>query len=186
MDGLDALSAAGNPAAEESPGQPDNLTDACRRLIEVRRDIDALEKALEGARHRESEREERVAFLFGEAGVQSVSLATGEQFYRYRAVYVNKRGEVSTERICSALKEHALGDLVSETYGAQTLKAVVSERIKAWLEVNGEQPEFAVAEKAVDAWIRELVNVHEQSRIGVRGAGQGKKQNGGKHGVSAG
>jgi len=70
---------------------------------------------------------EAMAIRLAEEGLQNVKLATGETIKLTRSAYFRMADGFTTEQVVEAFKRNELGDLVKETYAAQTLKAYVSE-----------------------------------------------------------
>lgn len=62
-----------------------------------------------------------------EEEMQNVKLASGECLALSRSAFFQKVEGFTTDEICEAMKLHGLGDLVKETYAANTLKAYVQE-----------------------------------------------------------
>lgn len=95
-------------------------------FIALRKEKDDLESDLKRISSRMSELEPMIVEGFGERGMQNVN-KDGITLYLAIDRFVNKKTGVETEEICEALREAGLGDMVSDSYSAASLKARVLE-----------------------------------------------------------
>ena len=85
-----------------------------------------LEEQLKALKKRMDVREEWLLERMAEGGMQKITVK-GRTLYQIQDLIVSKGKGVDTESLVARLEEVGLGDLVSETYSAQTLKAAVKE-----------------------------------------------------------
>jgi hypothetical protein len=71
---------------------------------------------------------------FADLGMQNANVEGLTVFVRMDR-YVSKRGDVSSDQVCQALRECGLGYMVSDGYNAQSLKSKVREWQDAGVEV---------------------------------------------------
>lgn len=111
------------------------------------------EERLEIIAERCRQLEEPLLNYFADTGMQNARVSDLTVFIKTDR-FVSKRGEVTTEQVCQALRDCGLGYMVSDGYSAQSLKSKVRE----WQEAGVEVPERLAA----------LLNIGEVSRLATR------------------
>lgn len=91
----------------------------------------------------------RLLDAWSEEGVTSKKLAQGRTLYLHRQLWPS-RGEASAGEVCSALKAHGYGELVTESYNAQSFASFVREKVK---ESQDSNPDLSPTEALPD-WLR--------------------------------
>ncbi len=87
-----------------------------------------LEADLRQVQDRLNELEPQLVEMFGEEGLQRTSIDGWTAFLQEDIWASPAEGDIA--RLCAALKEAGLGDMVAETVNRQTLSAWVRERLR--------------------------------------------------------
>ena len=150
-----------------------NLTH-CRKLVKIDRQIEKAEEKVKDLKARRRTLELTLLDRWLKEQPRNVALAEGPTLTLRRDVHVTKRGGVTTEDLIVALKESGLEWITGETYNAARLKAYVKEQEREAEEERNEpvNPEDILPEK-----VRELVDVHESTKIVVIGKNKDSRQN---------
>ena len=125
------------------------------QLKQLREEKDVLDATLKELNARIEDTEYRQSNIMAESETQSISRA-GTLFYlstKTRASSVSG----AKDQLYAALKSNGYGDLVYETVNANSLASFVKEQIGE----NGD---------ALPEWLDGLVNVYDQTSVGVRKA----------------
>jgi hypothetical protein len=117
----------------------------------------ALKEAVQNARR-------RLAARFAEEQVQSVKTKSGATVYLSRNLQVSKGTGVDTEALIATLDKLELGEFARRQVIYASLKSWVRERDE---EHQQEHP-GATAGEALPAELRRLLNVYEETTIGIR------------------
>ena len=116
----------------------DSLLD---EFIALRKMRDDREADLKRITSRMNELEPILVEGFGERGMQSVN-KHGLTLFLAVDRFVNKKSGVETEKVCEVLEEIGLGDMVSDSYSAASLKARVLEWKENEVEIPGKLNEL--------------------------------------------
>ena len=149
-----------------------NLTH-CRRLVKFDLQIQKAEEKVKDLKAKRRSLELTLLDRWLKEQPRNVALAEGPTLTLRRDVHVSKRGGVSTEHLIRALKESGLEWITGETYNAARLKAYVKEQER---EAEEERNEPVNPEDVLPDAVRELVNVHESTKIVVQGKHKGSPQ----------
>lgn len=149
-----------------------NLTH-CRKLVKIDRQIEKAEEKVKDLKARRRTLELTLLDRWLKEQPRNVALAEGPTLTLRRDVHVTKRGGVTTEDLIVALKESGLEWITGETYNAARLKAYVKEQER---EAEEERNEPVNPEEILPEKVRELVNVHESTKIVVLGRNKGSSQ----------
>ena len=149
-----------------------NLTH-CRKLVKIDRQIEKAEEKVKDLKARRRTLELTLLDRWLKEQPRNVALAEGPTLTLRRDVHVSKRGGVTTEDLIVALKESGLEWITGETYNAARLKAYVKEQER---EAEEERNEPVNPEEILPEKVRELVNVHESTKIVVLGKNKGSPQ----------
>jgi len=150
-----------------------NLTQ-CRRLVKLDLRIEKAEGKVKDLKEKRKNLELTILDRWLKEQPRNVALAEGPTLTLRRDVHVSKRGGVSTESLIQALKDSGLEWITGETYNAARLKAYVKEQER---EAEEERNEPVNPEDVLPEQVRELVNVHESTKIVVLGKNKGSRQN---------
>jgi hypothetical protein len=131
---------AGNEEAvrglvEETLDDPcDENSDPLSRFVALDHERRKLESRLKELGEEQAGLQERIIEEWIDRGQQSANI-DGLTVYVARDFYCSKRGEVSTEQLIDALKQHGLDRCVQVGYNASSLKAFVKEQLAAGSEL---------------------------------------------------
>ena len=138
----------------------------CRTLVFIDLEIEKAEQHTKELKKWRKQFEEVILNEWLTEQPRNVSLAEGPTLQLRRDIHVSKKGGVESEKLVAALKESGLEWITGETYNAARLKAWVKEQEK---EAEEQRNEPVNPEEILPEAVRELVNIHESTKIVVVG-----------------